>query len=62
MLKEVHVKVVVALNGFLNTQLKNVGEVAGGIKPQIDDGISNAEKQNVGGKNTKNKNNVSCRI
>lgn len=55
-LKEVHVEVVVALNGFLNAQLKNVGEVAGGVEPQIDDGISDAEKQNVGGENTsKNK-------
>lgn len=46
-LKEVHVKVILTLNGFLNTQLKYVGEVAGGIKPQINYGIANAEsKQN----------------
>lgn len=45
MLKEVHVKVVLALHGFLNTQLENVGEVAGGIKSQINYGVSDAESK-----------------
>lgn len=40
-------KVILTLNGFLNTQLKYVGEVAGGIKPQINYGVADAEsKQN----------------
>lgn len=40
-LKEVHVKVILALDGFLYAQLENVGEVAGGIKPQINNRIAN---------------------
>lgn len=45
MLQEVHVKVILALHGFLYTQLENVGEVAGGIKPQINNRIANTESR-----------------
>lgn len=40
-LQEVHVEVVLTLHRFLYAQLKDVGEVAGGIKPQIYHRISN---------------------
>lgn len=42
MLQEVHVEVILTLHSFLNAQLEDVGEVAGGIKPQIHYRISNA--------------------
>lgn len=45
MLKEVHVKVVLALHGLLNAQLEDVGEVAGGIEPQINHGVPDAESK-----------------
>lgn len=45
MLQEVHVEVILTLNSFLYAQLEDVGEVAGGIKPQIHDRISDAERQ-----------------
>ena len=44
-LKEVHVEVILSLHGLLNAQLKNVGEVAGGIKPQINYRISNTKSE-----------------
>lgn len=45
-LQEVHVEVVLTLHCFLYAQLKDVGEVAGGIKPQVHYRISNAEWEN----------------
>lgn len=42
-LQEVHVEVIVALDHLLYAQLKDVGEVTGGIKPKINDRVSNAE-------------------
>lgn len=44
-LKEVHVEVILSLHGFLNAQLKNIGEVAGGIEPQINYWISNTKSE-----------------
>lgn len=44
-LKEVHVEVILTLHCFLYAQLKDVGEVAGGIKPQINYRISNTESE-----------------
>lgn len=49
-LQEVHVEVVLALHGFLDAQLEDVGEIAGGVKPQIHDGISDAECERKGEK------------
>lgn len=49
-LQEVHVEVVLTLHCFLYAQLKDVGEIAGGIKPQIHYRISNAECENKGTK------------
>lgn len=45
MLKEVHVKVILTLHSFLCAQLKDVAEVAGGIKPQINHRVSNTEEE-----------------
>lgn len=36
-------EIIVALHRLLYAQLKDVGEVTGGIKPEIDHGVSNAE-------------------
>lgn len=44
-LQKVHVEIVLTLHGFLYAQLKNVGEVAGGIKPQIHNRIPNTERE-----------------
>lgn len=42
-LQEVHVEVVLTLNSFLYSQLEDVGEVAGGVKPQVHYRIPNAK-------------------
>lgn len=44
-LQKVHVEIVLTLHSFLYAKLKNVGEVAGGIKPQIHYRISNTESE-----------------
>lgn len=49
-LQEVHVEVVLALHRFLYAQLEDVGEITGGIKPQIHHRISNAEREYRGEK------------
>lgn len=48
-LEEVHVEVILILHCFLYAQLKDVGEIAGGIKPEIHYRIANA----AGGYNRK---------
>lgn len=45
-MQEVHLEVVLALHGFLRAQLEDAGEVAGGIEPQIDNRVANAEGVN----------------
>lgn len=47
-LQEVHVEVILTLHGLLYTQLKNVGEVAGGVEAQIHNRIPNTEEENSG--------------
>lgn len=49
MLQEVHVEVVVAPHRLLYPQLKDVGEVTGGVKPQIHNRVSNAGGATGGG-------------
>lgn len=44
-LQQVHVEVILALHRLLYAQLKDVGEVAGGVKAQVYDRISNAEEK-----------------
>lgn len=51
-LQKVHVEVVLALHRFLYAQLKDVGEIAGGVKPQIHYRISNAGREHRGGKHS----------
>lgn len=48
MLQEVHVEVILTLHGLLYTQLKDVGEVAGGVEAQIHNRIPNTEEENSG--------------
>lgn len=50
-LQEVHVEVILTLHSFLYTQLEDVGEIAGGIEPQIYYRISNAECKYRGNEN-----------
>lgn len=47
-LQEVHVEVILTLHGLLYTQLKDVGEVAGGVEAQIHNRIPNTEEDNSG--------------
>lgn len=42
-LQEVHVEVIVTLHRLLYAQLKDVGEITGGVKPKINYRVSNAE-------------------
>lgn len=41
-LQQVHVEVVVVLHGFLDAQLEDVGEVAGGVEAQVDHRVADA--------------------
>lgn len=50
MLQEVHVKVVVALHGLLYPQLKDVGEITGGVEAQINHRVAYAEETEGGGR------------
>lgn len=49
-------EVVVVLHGFLDAQLEDVGEVAGGIKAQVDHRVSDAGRgYEEGGKSVKSR-------
>lgn len=48
MLQEVHVEVIVALHRLLYPKLKDVGEITGGVKPQVNYRVSYAEGE-IGG-------------
>lgn len=43
MLQEVHVEVIVALHRLLYPQLKDVGEITGGVQAQVNHRVSYAE-------------------
>lgn len=49
MLQEVHVEVIVALHRLLDPQLKDVGEITGGVQAQINHRVSYAEGATKGG-------------
>lgn len=49
MLQEVHVEVIVALHRLLYPQLKDVGEITGGVQAQVNHRVSYAEGATRGG-------------
>lgn len=49
MLQEVHVEVIVALHRLLDPQLKDVGEITGGVQAQVNHRVSYAEGATKGG-------------
>lgn len=54
MLQEVHVEVIVTLHRFLYPQLKDVGEITGGVQAQINHRVSYAEGATKGGAKLEN--------